>query len=263
MFYITEPLTQNDDQALAKIFTDSESKRHFWHGEDPDPNDEGFPVYNLELVNPHPGDPPYRFLGRNGAIGLACLDESDPEADRYRIVTLESSSGLVMFRLEEELLRGESAEARIVDPGSLRTRPGETITVSDDQRKWFGPGSPAPSGDYGNDPRGSSALGWAAKALAEGSGGPSEAYSIVSMGTWYRWIKGELDGEDWSVSADSVVGWDGDCPRSDAGTTTGTISLDGICTDPAGGLVFIAVFNEITLKYQVITICCPTGDSGA
>jgi hypothetical protein len=161
------------------------------------------------------------------------------------------TSALVMFRLEANLARGGTAAARLVDPATLLTQPGATITVSDDELKWFGKGAAAPSGNAGGDGRGAGAtlanLGWASLKSAG-------VYSILSMGTWYRWISGTLEEDSWDVTSANVTGWDGEAV-ADGGD--GTVTLNGACIEPMEGLFFVAVLNEITLQYQVVTICCP------
>lgn len=185
------------------------------------------------------------------------------------------SSDLVLFRLEEELVVGHAAEARIVNADSLVTESGETITVMDDERKWFGRGDPAPSGDAGGDARISgssySCCGWACKVV-----GDTTFYSILSMGTWYRWLQGVLsDGQDehpWRVNLSDVSGWDGDLGtnrgynskfvRADDEQESGVaefLTLSGACIDPVDGMNFKAVFDEIGRVYKVITLCCPEG----
>jgi len=87
---LTTELTCSAPTAWAKVYKD-DNERHFWQGEDPDPEDqEGFEVYNKECK--YPSDGTYAFEGQPASggqpadVGLACLDDSDPEKDRYRIV---------------------------------------------------------------------------------------------------------------------------------------------------------------------------------
>ena len=87
-FYLTENLSRSDQKAKAKVYSDNDG-RHFWQGEDPDPNDEGFDVYNLEERRfSEPEAVTYIFAGGVDSVGLAVLDDTDPEQERYRIVTL-------------------------------------------------------------------------------------------------------------------------------------------------------------------------------
>lgn len=110
-FVLTQKLTTSDAFKNAVVYDDG-SERHFWQGEDPDPNDDSFPVYNLEETLTVPGV--YQFCGEVGDIGLACLDESLPDADRYRIVSLSKKPPTVVrFKLTATLTSSGSAAAVI------------------------------------------------------------------------------------------------------------------------------------------------------
>lgn len=92
-FELTAPLTKQTSKAAAKVYVDDDGHRCYWQGDDPDPNyadpeDSGFDVYNLETGQALGGNPPYQFFGVAGDVGLACLDDSDPEQSRYRVVHL-------------------------------------------------------------------------------------------------------------------------------------------------------------------------------
>ena len=193
---------------------------------------------------------------------------------RRRHIYMGGGSGaLVMFRLEEELQVGRSASARMMDECDLVTIEGAAITVMDDERKWFGRGDPAPSGDAGGDGRISgtsvSNVGWAMRV----TGCEDLFYSIVSMGTWYRWIEGVLSADSWVIHLTDVDrGWDGDTGanfeysekfvRIDDVQASGEggdlITLQGACIDPVTGLQFKAVFDEISRLYRVVMVCCPS-----
>lgn len=160
---------------------------------------------------------------------------------------------VVMFRLEEELLVGEAADARIMDLAELVTAAGTLIAVQDDQRKWFARGSTAPSGDTGGDAPGTANIGYCIPTgSAEEDGTP--IYTILSCGTWYRWIEGFLSNDSWQVS--TVTGWDGSWARDDSGSTGGTITLSGVCVEPIAGMYFKAVFDEQNPSYKIVTLCC-------
>jgi len=83
-FRLTEDLTLSDGTADAVVYVDAANHRCYWQGDDPDPNDLGFPVYNLEA--PSGSDSPFQFSGSTGDIGIACLDDSNPSQSQYRIV---------------------------------------------------------------------------------------------------------------------------------------------------------------------------------
>ncbi|QDU73727.1 hypothetical protein Pan97_07260 [Bremerella volcania] len=104
-FRLDAPLTSGDEKVKAKIYIDKSGFRHFWQGQDPDPDDEGFDVFNLEAPDwatttggPSTTSDPhqtFQFSGSPGEIGLACLDDSfadktdSAEATScYRIVEL-------------------------------------------------------------------------------------------------------------------------------------------------------------------------------
>lgn len=173
---------------------------------------------------------------------------------RRRHVNLAGAGQVIMFRLEAEQLRGMAAHARIIDPKTLITKPGAVIVVQDDDHKWYGRGVPAPAGDEGGDPPGESNIGKAMRTGAEED--DSRVYSIIAMGTWFRFITGNLTASSWEVDAGSVQGWDGEWARADDGTASGTLTLSGACVDPVEGAFFIAVFDERGRTYRVITLCC-------
>jgi hypothetical protein len=114
----------------------------------------------------------------------------------------------------------------------------EEIEVFDDQVKWFGYGS-AYEGNRGF-------------ALPRGEG----KYSIVSMGTWARYIRGTITGDGCVTHTDNVTFWDGQFVRADGGEKEGPITLSCICIDPNETDEFVAVFNEKTRMYQPTTFCC-------
>lgn len=208
-------------------------------------------------------------LTRREADALKRLMRSEQErlknsrVRRRRHVTGGGNSGageVIMFRLEEELLRGSNASARMVDPSSLTTKAGAIITVYDDEKKWFGRGTAAESGDDGGDARGTSNLGWCSR--------KSESnYSIISMGTWYRWIQGTLaanqDANPWRAMVADCDGWDGEWVRPDDTQESGAggeyITLNRGCVPDASAAdaaFFIAVFDEIDLAYRLLVFCC-------
>ena len=86
-FYLVTKISPLTETAVAKVFS-RDGKRHFWQGEDPDPEDCGFLVYNLECKYPFPNR--YSFEGQPGDVGLACFDDTKQDEDRYRIVCLTS-----------------------------------------------------------------------------------------------------------------------------------------------------------------------------
>lgn len=87
-FHLVTELTKDSETATAKVF-DKAGERHYWQGEDPDPDDAGFSVYNLECQSPDDGS--FQFEGEPGTVGLACFDDSKPDEDRYRIVYISGS----------------------------------------------------------------------------------------------------------------------------------------------------------------------------
>lgn len=132
-FYLTADLTTAMPSAAAKVLVVG-GERQFWQGEDPDPltPEVGFPVYNLEENALTPGV--YKFSGKPYDVGLACLDESLPNEDRYRIVTLNVDDDLVHFELTADLTLGSSATAKVlVWNGTTWAATGATITVYD----WY------------------------------------------------------------------------------------------------------------------------------
>jgi hypothetical protein len=188
------------------------------------------------------------------------------QSSRWEIITGGQGTTVVMFRPEEELFRGMAANARIVDPATLLTKPGPQIIVQDDERKWFARGETAPSGDDGGDPKGNACFGFALKAnLTDdgqvGSGdifSELQVYTVISVGTWYRYITGTLLGDQWEVEAENVTGHDGEWPRSDMGTNTGKITLYPLgCLEAAYGVEFRAIFNATNRHYEVWSACCP------
>lgn len=180
---------------------------------------------------------------------------------RRRHVNLGSAvPSFAIVRFEEELLRGNAADARLVDPSGLTTMPGPVIVVMDDQQKWFARGNPAPSGDTGGDGRGDADLGVAMKtgATEQGEGGERDVYSLISCGTWARYIEGTLETDSWEVSS-GIGFWDGSWVRGDDGAANGTVTLMGMCVSPVEGMEFKAIFDERQLAYKVISLCCPPG----
>jgi hypothetical protein len=96
-FYLTAALETDSQSAQAKVLSDGSGVRQFWQGDDPDPNNNGFNVYNLESENP--AGSTYQFSGDVNTVGLAVfddtLDTNLPDADqqgRYRIVELQNNS---------------------------------------------------------------------------------------------------------------------------------------------------------------------------
>lgn len=176
---------------------------------------------------------------------------------RRRHVNLGGSGGsdVIIFRLEEELQVGNAADARIVAPDTLLTQQGPLILVQDDEFKWFGRGSVAPSGDTGGDVAGNSNLGLALRTGAIEEGTDRAVYSVISCGTWCRYVEGHLTADSWVVTSD-VAGWDGSWVRGDDGSVAGTVTLAGICVDPVAGMYFVAIFNETNRSYKIITLCC-------
>jgi hypothetical protein len=88
-FQLTDFLGRDSSSAPAIVYTAPDGTRQFWQGDDPDPDNVGFPVLNQE-------DCPtssflFQFVGCAGDIGLACLDDSDPADPRYRIVQVGNS----------------------------------------------------------------------------------------------------------------------------------------------------------------------------
>lgn len=161
-----------------------------------------------------------------------------------------SSSDVVCFRLEQELLCGTEASARIMNQATRRTQAGPPIIVRDVEAKWFGRGAEAAAGDDGGNLQGPADIGFAMKAF-------STTYDIISMSTWYRWIRDFLSDDSWVVQAEDMSGHDGNWPRADDGTVTGNLTLTGVCDiEPVEGLEFIAKFNERERAYEVVTICC-------
>lgn len=92
-FWLTQSLGCGQQKARAKVCVVND-ERQFWQGEDPDSLDQGFDVWNLECSD---CKAPYVFQGDEKDVGLACLDESKPGEDRYRIVHLWRSTERVLM----------------------------------------------------------------------------------------------------------------------------------------------------------------------
>jgi hypothetical protein len=132
-FRLTGTLTRQGDaeqaeKAKAKVYSEGEV-RHYWQGDDPAPGDIEFDVYNLEDVA---GQDPksYRFEGTPGDVGLACLDDSDPEEARYRVVSMCYSKVVKLGKLDGTLAYGGSATCSIwTGPPASKSDSGEDVTV--------------------------------------------------------------------------------------------------------------------------------------
>lgn len=107
-FKLTEELESSDETAAAQIYVDSTGHRCYWQGDDPDPEDVGFQVYNLESPD---SSTTFQFTGKVDDIGIACLDDSDPTEARYRIVHLGSPGDpTVIAKLNGELTPWDNEE---------------------------------------------------------------------------------------------------------------------------------------------------------
>lgn len=118
-FRLDADLTSGDEKVRAKVYVDESGFRHFWQGQDPDPDDEGFDIFNLEApdwttttsaspttsgptASPATADPhrTFQFSGMKGEIGLACLmirmQINRPMKMRPKAVTESSRSAHVI-----------------------------------------------------------------------------------------------------------------------------------------------------------------------
>lgn len=114
-FRLTKELTCGDRYGEALV-CEIKGERQFWQGEDPDPPDppgypdgQGFQVWNLEC--PCADDGPYTFKGKEGDVGLACLDDSDPDEDRYRIVHMGCEPEVLMVKATECIKPGDTGKS--------------------------------------------------------------------------------------------------------------------------------------------------------
>lgn len=185
-FYLTHKLTTTGadaPSATAKVFVDSGSVRHFWQGEDPAPGDAEFTVYNLEDRNGVAGV--YRFSGEIDDVGLACLDDSLPDTDRYRIVTLSQRPPLVIrFKLTASLSTGGSAAAVIRTFDGTTYNDGSAIVVFD----WYSLTTQVPGSARGMWQGVSGMEGFALKRETPSVAG-QEQYDIIWMEQYARYVQ--------------------------------------------------------------------------
>lgn len=107
-FRLTSSLSKYTGSATAKVYTDIAANRHFWQGEDPDPDDEGFNVYNLEATQSSYFT--YQFDGSVNDVGIACLDDSNPDVPIYRIVYIGTYEQSVVAQLSSNLTAWDNTE---------------------------------------------------------------------------------------------------------------------------------------------------------
>jgi len=125
-FRLTKPLACDQKCSEEAEVCVIDNERQFWQGEDPDPNNQGFTVWNLECKCADQG--PYVFKGKEHDVGLACLDESKPDKDRYRIVRMGYCEPEVVMVCATECIKpGDTGKQAMPQQWNSETRCWEDV----------------------------------------------------------------------------------------------------------------------------------------